>query len=161
MNLCPCGSSNEYEKCCGLYISGTEKAPTAEALMRSRYTAYTTQEVEYIHNTHHPASRQSLDLDEVRAWAADSKWLGLQIKNVDGGGTEDQIGEVEFIATFENAAGCHEHHEHSTFEKLDGIWFFKEGKVFNQPVKREVPKIGRNEPCLCGSGKKFKKCCGA
>jgi len=161
MSQCPCGSGKDYESCCGVYISGKEKAPTAEALMRSRYTAYTGQEVQYIHDTHHPGTRQSLDLDEVKVWAADSKWLGLQIKNVEGGSASDQTGTVEFIASFENDAGHHDHHEFSSFEKIDGDWFFKDGKVFNQPVTREVPKVGRNEPCPCGSGKKFKKCCGA
>jgi len=28
------------------------------------------------------------------------------------------------------------------------------------PIRRDKPKIGRNDPCTCGSGKKFKKCCG-
>ena len=40
----------------------------------------------------------------------------------------------------------------------------EEGKaepVEKTPVKREGPKLGRNDPCWCGSGKKYKKCHGA
>ncbi len=161
MSQCPCGSGQSFESCCEVYISRKEAAPTAEALMRSRYSAYTAGEVQYIHDTHHPSTRQSLDLEEVKLWAGSSTWQGLQIKNVEGGRENDQKGTVEFVASFDNDAGHHEHHELSTFEKVDGKWFFRDGKVFNQPVMREVPKVGRNEPCPCGSGKKYKKCCGA
>lgn len=161
MSSCPCGSEKNYDDCCGVYIKGAEKAPTAESLMRSRYTAYTMCEVEYINETHDPSSRSQLDLDEVKDWAGSSKWNGLQIKNVEGGLEEDNRGTVEFIALFDNDAGSHEHHELSEFEKIDGNWYFVEGKVFNQPIMREVPKVGRNEPCPCNSGKKYKKCCGA
>lgn len=161
MSQCPCDSGNPYESCCGVYISGEKDAPTAESLMRSRYTAYTKQEVEYVHQTHDPNSREKLDLDEVRAWASESTWGGLSIKKVEKGLETDTVGTVEFVASFENEGGDHEHHELSTFEKKNGKWFFVEGKVFNQPIMRELPKVGRNEPCPCGSGKKSKKCCGA
>lgn len=39
--------------------------------------------------------------------------------------------------------------------------YFNEMEVppINRQMKRKPPKVGRNEPCPCGSGKKFKKCC--
>lgn len=128
--------------------------------MRSRYTAYTLGEVDYIVNTHHPDTRDSLDVEATRAWAAESEWRGLEIIASQGGETGDTQGGVEFIARFSQDGVEYEHHEQSRFEKLDGSWYFVEGTLVPKTVVNTGPQVGRNDPCPCGSGKKFKKCCG-
>jgi SEC-C motif-containing protein len=101
--------------------------------------------------------------EEAQKWANSSEWKGLEIKKTQKGQGEDATGVVEFVAHYQDKASGTElrHHETSLFQKKDGAWFFKEGHIHGaQPVKRLEPKLGRNDVCSCGSGKKFKKCCG-
>ncbi len=160
MDTCPCGLEAEYEACCGRYISGRETASTAEALMRSRYTAFARAEIDYLEQTLTAEGKKEFDRDSAAQWAGQSDWLGLEVVETNDGGAEDDTGMVEFIARYEDARGEHAHHERAEFEKNDGRWMFVRGRQMNEPVRREAPKVGRNEPCPCGSGKKFKKCCG-
>ncbi|WP_419781478.1 YchJ family protein [Maridesulfovibrio sp.] len=160
MNECPCGSGKAYESCCEPYITGKEPAPTAEALMRSRYTAFAVKRVDYLGDTLAPESKHDYDEAQVKVWAETSTWLGLEIVSTSKGMEDDETGEVEFIAKFRQQGAIQTHHEASHFEKNDGKWFYIEGDfVPQQPIKKDK-KVGRNEPCPCGSGKKYKKCCG-
>lgn len=161
MELCPCGSKKSYADCCQPYISGVLPAPTAEALMRSRYSAYVKQEIEYIESTHGQDGREDVDVEETRKWAAESEWKGLKIVSSQKGGENDTTGIVEFIASYVQKGTKYDHHEVSQFEKVDGRWYFKDGQVKDTTVVRTEAKVGRNDPCPCGSGKKYKKCCGA
>lgn len=160
MEKCPCGSNLNYEECCGAYISGIKTAPTAEALMRSRYTAYVKGEIDYIYNTTNPDKRSDFDREGTVNWSKNSEWLGLEIVETSAGQAEDEKGQVEFIASFSYNGQEQKHHELAEFSKVSGQWFFDDG----QPVKRKPLKAddkpGRNDPCPCGSGKKYKKCCG-
>jgi len=159
---CPCGSGKTYSRCCRPYIEGRADAPTAEALMRSRYSAYAKGAVDYILDTHHPETRDEISREATEEWSRESEWLGLEILEVQGGGENDDQGVVEFSARFRGAdRAVVDHHEHSSFERIEGRWFFREARMINNPKKRESPKIGRNDPCPCGSGRKYKKCCGA
>ncbi|MBT7608480.1 MAG: YchJ family protein [Bacteriovoracaceae bacterium] len=161
MAICACGSGNQYKECCEKYITGIENAPTAELLMRSRYTAFTNGNIDYLFETHHESTQESLDRSEVEAWSRDSQWEGLTIKNIENGQTNDTSGSVEFIAEFRIGGVLQKHHENASFKKEeDGKWYFHDGKTENQPFARSGVKVGRNDPCICGSGKKFKKCCG-
>jgi SEC-C motif domain protein len=160
LKLCPCESGKEYKNCCEPYLKGAQSAPTAEALMRSRYTAYVNKIVDYIIDTNSPKTREDLSVEETRKWAESSKWLGLKILGTSGGGSSDTKGTVEFIAKYEQSGQLHDHHEKSQFEKIDDKWYFCEGKVFNSTIVNASPKISRNAPCPCGSGKKYKHCCG-
>ncbi len=172
---CPCGNPESFEKCCGLYISGQSFPDTAEKLMRSRYTAYTLGDIDYIKTSLAPESQHDFDASNTRKWAKQSKWLGLKIHNAVGG-PGDKTGTVEFTASYKEKNETLEHHEVSQFRKDErGHWLFlsgdahthKEGEGHNhhrakvETVIRDSPKIGRNDPCSCGSGKKFKKCHGA
>jgi SEC-C motif-containing protein len=158
---CPCGSGAALTACCKPFIDGTAKAPTAESLMRSRYTAYTLQDIDYLESTLHGAELRDFDKDATAKWARDSTWLGLEIVNTSAGSSDDKDGTVEFKARYERDGVVQEHHEVSLFRKVDGRWLYSGGKAVG-PVqfKRAVPKTGRNEPCPCGSGRKYKKCCG-
>lgn len=170
---CPCGTGKIYESCCEPYISGKELAPTAEALMRSRYCAYTLCELDYIKKT--VASSGDFDLKAAKDWAAQSEWKGLKILSTELGKESDKKGTVEFTATYSNGGKTYEHHEVSQFKKnSDGAWRFVDGDSHThedgkghqhhhekiKPMVRESAKVGRNDPCTCGSGKKYKKCCG-
>lgn len=159
MKTCPCGSSKNYADCCEPFIKGTKKAPTAEALMRSRYTAFAIGELDHVEKTHLPATRKDLDMEGVKSWALNSQWQGLEILNTEKGQASDSSGKVEFKCKFIFNEAAQTHHELSTFEKVDGEWFFADGVMRNNTVRRSEPKIGRNDPCSCGSGKKAKKCC--
>jgi SEC-C motif domain protein len=160
MSECPCGSNRLYSECCEPFHKGAQ-ALSAEQVMRARYAAYAKMELDYIFETTHPECRKDYDANSTRTWAEQSAWDRLEILETIAGGPDDENGEVEFRAHFADAMGrtCI-HHERALFEKYDGRWYFKDGiYVKPQTIKRETPKIGRNEPCPCGSGKKFKKCC--
>jgi SEC-C motif-containing protein len=159
MSLCACGSEKNYNDCCEVYIKGTKLAPTAEALMRSRYTAFSVGEMDYIYKTHHESTRKDLDMDGVKSWAMNSEWLGLEIRETSKGLEKDSEGQVEFKCKFNFNGKDQSHHELSTFVKEKGEWFFVDGVMKNNTVRRVDPKVGRNDPCPCGSGKKAKKCC--
>jgi len=152
---CPCGGSKSYEQCCGLYIDKTKLPETAEQLMRSRYTAYVLQNDNYLLDTWHPNTRP----DEKPSDDDNTKWTRLEILRTEDGLISDTKGIVEFIAHCE-VKGIKSHvHETSQFVREDNRWFYLDGKG-QQPIRRDIPKVGRNDPCSCGSNKKFKKCCG-
>ncbi|MDC7226366.1 MAG: YchJ family protein [Spirochaetales bacterium] len=158
MEKCPCGSGKTYAECCEPYVRGKKLAPGPEELMRSRYTAYVKQEIDYIVDTHNPVRIHRLDRDATEKWAAESEWLGLEIMRTETNGDE---GVVEFVAKFKQDGVEYDHHEVSNFVKTDDEWFFDDGYTPSATVVRDSPKVGRNDPCPCGSGKKYKKCCGA
>ena len=157
MSDCPCGSGKSYASCCKPYIDGTRQAPDPEKLMRARYTAYVEQQIDFIVDTHLPERRHRLDRKATEKWAGEAEWLGLEIKNAEA---EGDSGTVEFIAKFRQDGTDYDHHEISSFVKSDGKWYFSDGYTPSATVVREGPKVGRNDPCPCGSGKKYKHCCG-
>lgn len=156
---CPCQSGKSFAECCEPLIKGEEKAETAEQLMRSRYTAYTQVNMDYIEKTHDPKTRKNSDMEANRRWAESAKWFGLEVLSTEGGGPDDDDGMVEFIARYDLGEGEEEHHEHSLFRKENGGWYYSDSRNSQETYVREE-KIGRNDPCPCGSGKKYKKCCG-
>ena len=160
MTDCPCGSGRVLNDCCGPYLSGERPAPTAEALMRSRYSAFATRQIDYLEETLLPETRGEFDRDHVANWAETSQWTGLDVLATAKGGEADSDGTVEFAAHFTVSGRAHRHHELSRFVKRDDRWWYLDGTIV-LPKPRTVTKIGRNDPCPCGSGQKHKKCCGA
>jgi len=129
--------------------------------MRSRYSAYVEHQIDYLGETLHPDHRADWDREATRRWSQDAEWLGLEIVATEAGGTGDTEGWVEFIANFTEAGKPKRHHERSRFRHDDGRWYYVDGEVSKpQTQRRETARVGRNDPCPCGSGKKFKKCCG-
>ncbi len=159
MNACPCGSERDLDACCGAIIAG-KKAPTAEALLRSRYSAYTLGNIGYLADTLSPDVRGDFDQIEAETTAGDTKWQGLEVRAIVDGGEDDETGSVEFIARFRLHDQPRMHHELADFRRENGRWMCVGGKMNPTGPPRQVTKVGRNEPCPCGSGKKFKKCCG-
>jgi SEC-C motif-containing protein len=162
MEDCPCGSGKTYNECCEPLITNKKKAETAEALMRSRYTAFVKAEIDYVLQTIHPEKRDQHDTKTIASWATKSDWTRFELRDTIAGGMDDDQGQVEFIAHYRRKGVKEIHHELAQFKKVEGEWFFYDGEAprLTQFV-RETPKVGRNEPCPCGSGKKYKKCCGA
>jgi SEC-C motif domain protein len=154
MENCPCGTNKSYVDCCGLYISGKQAAPTPEALMRSRYTAYSKSDIDYIQNTMRGSALTDFDKTATLAWAQRVEWLKLDV--IDASERDDH-GTVEFVATYRENLQTRTLHERSQFVRENGHWYYIDGKVTTQNAGK---KVGRNEPCPCGSDKKFKKCCG-
>ena len=158
---CPCGSGGPFDSCCGPILAGTAAAPTAESLMRSRYSAYVTGQIEYLATSLHPEHRRDMDLAATRHRSRAAQWKGLQVVSTREGGEADDEGEVEFIATYKEKGVIKPHHERANFRRAEGRWYYVDGDIVKstQSVHKQ-PKVGRNDPCPCGSGLKFKKCCG-
>jgi len=159
MSNCPCGSAAAYAECCEPIITGARHAATAEELMRARYTAHVKVEIDFLYNSTHPDHRKGYDHKGTKRWAEESQWHGLQIVATTQGGEKDDRGEVEFVARFRDKNGIRAHHEVGQFERLKGKWLFTEG-IMVKPKPMTANKVGRNDPCTCGSGKKYKTCCG-
>ncbi|MFV0350213.1 MAG: YchJ family protein [Halodesulfovibrio sp.] len=161
MSTCPCGSGLTLETCCGPIIHDGKPAATAEALMRSRYTAHVLGVYEYLNTSMHPSVRGQDTVDDIEQWSSKIEWKGLEILSTSAGAEGDSVGEVEFVARYDLAGVPQQLNELAEFRKEGDYWYYVDGKVRgHETVRRETPKVGRNEPCPCGSGKKFKKCCG-
>lgn len=158
MAACPCGSEKNYVNCCGVFIEGKQTPTTPEALMRSRYTAYTQANIDYIARTMKAPASNHFNAVEARQWAERVKWLELKI--VEAPSFDDQKGFVEFLAYFYDNNKRHAIHELSEFHKIDGEWYYVSGIAPKQKPLSLTRRISRNDPCHCGSGKKYKKCCG-
>lgn len=153
--ICPCGSSLPYSSCCEHYHLGTALAETAEKLMRSRYSAFVNQNIDYLLKTHHPSQQAANERESLSQSISQTLWLGLHIRETTQGTPNDETGTVEFVAEYKVASGsagllC----EKSNFIKEDGVWFYLNGEI------KDLNNLGRNDPCWCGSGKKFKRCHG-
>lgn len=161
MTTCPCGNSKLFSECCEPIILGKQAALTAEALMRSRYSAFATNQVDYLLESNHPSTRGQIDRDSMADWAKRSEWLGLEILSTSDGGENDLEGEVEFRCRYRLKGQECTLHEFSQFKRGEkNRWFYVDGHTPSLgTIRREGPKVGRNDPCACGSGKKFKKCC--
>ena len=129
--------------------------------MRSRYAAYVLGKVDHIMDSLHPSHRKGVDRKATELWSREATWKSLEIVATEGGQEADTTGVVEFKAEFDVKDSPQVHHEKATFEKKDGRWYYVDGDIQGQKtVVREGPRVGRNDPCTCGSGKKYKKCHG-
>jgi SEC-C motif domain protein len=160
MVQCPCGSGLDFDGCCGPILGGAP-APSPEALMRSRFTAFVRGDLDYIESTHAAEVRDTFNRSAAESTASSVEWVDLEIGETSDGGADDDIGTVEFRARFKKDGELMVHHEQSNFRREEGLWAYVDGKMNPKGKPRRVEKVGRNEPCPCGSGKKYKKCCGA
>jgi len=121
---CPCGSGRNYEDCCGRYHARVEAAPNAEALMRSRYSAYVLGLEDYLRDTWHPATRPAgLDLQVVPR----PQWQGLSVKAQVP--VDNDHATVEFVARYKLNGRAFRLHEVSRFERVDGRWLYRDGEI--------------------------------
>jgi len=121
---CPCGSKKPFSECCQPYVSQNEHPTTAEALMRSRYTAFSLQIEDYLHYSWHPNfCPRTIHLN------AEIKWLGLKIVGTQAGNIDDETGEVEFIARSKSHGKANRLHENSQFVRFENRWVYTNGKI--------------------------------
>lgn len=121
-NLCYCGSKKTFETCCRPFLSGMSFPSTAEELMRSRYSAYATQNVSYIMETTSPKYRKYYHPKSILEWASNSTWISLEILS-------SSEKRVKFVATYLDENGqLMRHTEDSRFEKIAGRWYFVDGR---------------------------------
>ncbi len=164
MSTCPCCSEKAYEDCCGPFHAGERHAPTAEALMRSRYAAFARGEIDYLVRTIPLLDRKGFDKKGSAEWSRSSEWTGLEIVSAkdNAGGKK---ASVEFIASFSQNGNDYTHHEIARFDRVGDRWFYVDGRVLPTETEAEDEDSAsmapsRNGPCPCGSGKKYKRCCG-
>ena len=148
-NSCPCGNNLPLNNCCAPIIQGQVVANSPEQLMRSRYTAYVLKAKEYL--------LESWDImyrPESISFEHEVHWLRLEITDTHKFNSEDNTGNISFIATSICDDSLVEMKEKSTFIKKNGMWFYQKGEL---TTTRKT--IALNGKCPCGSGKKFKRCC--
>lgn len=153
---CFCGKNIPYSNCCGAIHTGKRKAQTAEDLMRSRYSAFVAGDVDYILKTYSSETRPIEEREEILQWAQSVEWRGLKILLSQKGAVDDAIGWVEFQASYIENGQEQCMHEKSFFNRESGDWVYVSGVYPERKIEKQV---NRNDLCLCGSGKKFKKCC--
>jgi len=144
--MCICGNNKDYDECCGAIIEGKEKAKTPKELMRSRYSAYVKADGRYLVISAVKENRYEDDAQLIEEFSNSVKWLKLDVLKA-----QDNI--VEFKAYYKDQESIKVLHEKSNFVLENDIWKYKDGELYNS-------KIERNESCPCGSGKKYKRCCG-
>ncbi|MBM3851946.1 MAG: hypothetical protein FJ399_02185 [Verrucomicrobia bacterium] len=155
---CPCGSGQLFDVCCAPRLSGTQPAASAEELLRSRFTAHVAHDWRYLHRTYGPTAGKPYVEEEA---TTPIPWSRLAIHAHERGAHPD-VAYVDFTAYFVDERGEHAMPEKSEFVRTDGRWLFTRTlRSGPAPFRSTAPKVGRNEPCPCGSGKKFKHCCGA
>ena len=172
--ICPCqinpvsdaiGAPLLYQDCCQPYhdsLLNNEadgiKAETAKRLMRTRYSAFVLVKPNYIVKTTLPAQQNLLDINAIESWAKETDWAGLEIV-VHTPKLGKRHAQVEFKAYFKTNENLQAHHELSAFVKVtdktnnDARWYFLDPTV--------SMSVTQKQPCICGSGEKFKRCCGA
>ena len=146
---CPCGLA-EYQDCCQPLHLGVKKATTAEQLMRSRYSAFAKGEMDYIQRTTAIGQQVVLDMKAIGDWSQANNWLKLEIVNRNEK-LDKTHAMVEFKAHYHDGKTQEIHHELSHFVKFDETWYFLD------PTLEQT--LTMKQPCICGSGKKFKQCC--
>ena len=122
--ICPCGSNLTYETCCGIFHSGQQIAPTAEALMRSRYSAFAKQEIAYLKETTWSPYQKHFDEKGYLARSQNSIWLSLNIEATEAGTETDTKGTVTFTAKSMVEGQMEEQREKSLFKKKNGRWYY-------------------------------------
>ena len=123
---CTCNSGKSRGECCGPFLEGKAEAPTPEALMRSRYSAFCDKNIEYVEQTTDPQARAEFDRAATQAWMEGAQFSKLEVLKTSAEGNK---GMVEFKAYFTMEGKPEVHHEISKFRKQAGVWYFRDGKV--------------------------------
>ena len=146
---CPCGQG-EYHNCCQPLHAGQRVAETAQQLMRSRYSAFAKHEIDYIQQPTARGQQQALDMAAIAEWSQSNQWLKLEIVQANEK-LDKTHALVEFKAHYHDGKQAQIHHEISHFVKFENRWYFLDPTTDQQ--------LTMKQPCICGSGKKFKQCC--
>lgn len=125
---CPCGSGDIFGACCGPVLRGERRAPTAQALMRSRYTAFALRDAEHLLRSWHPTRRPARE-DLTESLDPAVRWLRLEIHQAADGGPFDDAGTVEFTAISKGPHGRSVQRELSRFVRENGTWYYVDGDL--------------------------------
>ena len=125
MKLCPCGLKQPYDECCGQYIDDKSTPQTVEQLMRSRYTAYTQANIEYIKKTMVGCGLARFNEEEAYLWAKECDWLGLEVLSATDANVFSTDAWVEFVASYKLKGKSETLREQSHFLKIEGKWFYE------------------------------------
>ena len=156
---CPCCSGESFKDCCESIIDGSKFAATPLALMRSRYTAHVYKNIDHILRTMRGKPLKLFDEEKTKEeWFELSVWKKLEIIDAPPVKKADKSGIVEFKAYYDFKGEELVLHERSKFLKTNNKWFYISGQNKTANIVTSN-KIGRNDECQCGSGKKYKKCC--
>ncbi len=153
---CRCHSGKSYQDCCYPIHQDVKLATRPEQLMRARYCAHELELVDFVVETYHPSCNAQEERDAIAESIA-GNWCLLEVVSSEVGATPDE-GFVTFNAYFIEDKRRYSMTERSRFVRENGQWYYLDGEMYDFPLA--VKKPGRNDPCLCGSGKKYKKCCG-
>jgi SEC-C motif domain protein len=154
---CPCGSGKVFGQCCEPLLKQERHAETAGQLMRSRFTAHVVGDYQHLHRTYAGTARRPYVEEPA---GGEMKWTRLVV-HAEEDGPKPEIAFVDFSAYFQDGETEQALHEKAEFARIDGNWIYTRAvRSGPAPVKSSAPKVGRNDPCPCGSGKKFKHCCG-
>ena len=154
---CYCCSNKLFSQCCQPFVEGMHLPQTAEQLMRSRFTAYAIHRYDYVLNTYSREKRSKLSASQLEESAAGAVWFALSVMPSQTVSLDNESDMVEFTAYYFEGKSLFQLHETSSFIKEEGSWRYHDGVLADDCGK---VKYGRNLPCLCNSGKKFKQCCG-
>jgi SEC-C motif-containing protein len=153
---CPCGSGKTFALCCRPLLARERPAASAEELMRSRFTAHVVRDYAHLHRSYLKTANEPYDPADTPEPTA---WTRLVVHSHEPGVKPD-VAFVEFTAYFKEGEAERSFPERARFQRIDGVWFYagpvREGPA---PIHSTGPKVGRNDPCPCGSGKKHKQCC--
>ena len=153
---CPCGSGKNFGNCCAPLIAGSQSAATAELLMRARFTAHVIRDYRFLHDTHRPTAGKPYVAEEGEPVM---QWTKLVVHGYETTSDADKS-FVDFSAYGIDDGVEKVLQEKAEFLRINGTWLYnREARLGPAPYKAAAPKPGRNEPCPCGSGKKFKHCC--
>jgi SEC-C motif-containing protein len=154
---CPCGSGQLFEACCEPVHTGAKIAATAEQLMRARFTAHVAHNFKFLHDTHRPTAGRPFVAEEG---APAVTWTRLEVHSHEVVADHPDKAFVDFSAYGTEAGVEKVLHEKAEFLRVNGAWLYnREARLGPAPFKSAAPKVGRNDPCPCGSGKKYKHCC--
>ncbi|WP_130804875.1 YchJ family protein [Acinetobacter ihumii] len=146
---CPCGQGAYVDCCAPLHLKNSV-AKTAEQLMRSRYSAFALQHIDYLIETTALGQQQYLDRAAIEAWSQQNDWLKLDVIQHQPK-LDKTHALVEFKAHYHDGKARQIHHEQSYFVLHDQHWYFLDPTL--------EMSMTMKQPCICGSGKKFKQCC--
>lgn len=139
-------------------MSEAEKWPkTPRELLEKRYSAFVSQNVDFILESHHQETKEQVSRKSIEEWSQNSKWHGFKVFDEK---VEGDRAYIDFSVSYEMGAEKVDQREVAEFRNEGGRWYYYDSEFPKpQTLKREGDKTGRNDPCPCGSGKKFKKCC--
>ncbi len=153
---CPCGSGQLFEACCEPILNRTQAAASAEQLMRARFTAHVAHDFKFLHDSYRATAGKPYVAEPGEP---NIVWTKLVVHAHETGVQPDKA-YVDFSAYGTEAGTEKVLHEKAEFLRVNGAWLYnREARLGPAPYKSATPKVGRNDPCPCGSGKKYKQCC--